>query len=88
MAWTKEHRAEYMKKYRAENKEQIRANKRYWLDRHREENRQYQRELYQKRKQRACTASADCSKCEYAYHDIGFNECAVDGVKPLERSEA
>ena len=50
MSWTKEHRAEYMKRYRAENKEQIRANKRYWLDRHREENRQYQRDRYQNNK--------------------------------------
>lgn len=31
MAWTKEYRAEYMKNYRAENRDQINANKRYWL---------------------------------------------------------
>lgn len=34
----------------------------------------------------ACTSSADCTECEYAYHDNGYNECSVDGVKPLERS--
>jgi hypothetical protein len=29
MAWTKEYRAEYMKKYREENREQLKANRAY-----------------------------------------------------------
>ena len=29
-----------------------------------------------------CTEGADCSTCEYCYHDGGYNECAVDGIKP------
>ena len=28
-----------------------------------------------------CTEGADCSTCEYCYHDGGYNECAVEGVK-------
>lgn len=29
-----------------------------------------------------CTEGADCSTCEHCYHDNGYNECAVEGVKP------
>lgn len=34
--WTKEYRAEYMKKWREENKEQIKANRRYYYQHHKE----------------------------------------------------
>lgn len=30
MAWTKEERAEYMKKYRQEHREELNASRRYW----------------------------------------------------------
>ena len=36
MAWTKEERAEYMKKYLEEHREQIKANRRYWHEHNRE----------------------------------------------------
>jgi hypothetical protein len=39
MAWTKEERAEYMKRYRQENRERINASKRYWLRLNRERER-------------------------------------------------
>ena len=29
-----------------------------------------------------CTDSDDCSACEHCYLDGGYNECAVDGIKP------
>lgn len=31
-----------------------------------------------------CTADGvDCSTCEHCYPDGGYNECAVDGIKPI-----
>lgn len=39
MAWTKEYRAEYMKRYRQENRELINASKRYWRRLNREKER-------------------------------------------------
>ena len=50
MSWTKEYRAEYMKKYREKNREQINANKRYWLKRHPERASEDSRKYYEKHK--------------------------------------
>lgn len=47
---TKEERAEYMKKYRDENREQINANKRYWYKQNRERLVKKQREQYRAKK--------------------------------------
>lgn len=43
MAWTKEQRAEYMKRYRQENRERINANQRYWYRIHLEQERERSR---------------------------------------------
>ena len=37
MGWTKEERAEYMKKYRAKNRERLNENQRYWRRHNKEE---------------------------------------------------
>lgn len=44
--WTKEERAEYMKKYREEHRDQLNANKRYWYKQNRERLVKKQREAY------------------------------------------
>ena len=102
MAWSKEYRAEYMRRYREGHKAQAKANRRYyyrrnkakenanakiWFATHRERWNAYQRERLNRMKQQPCTSSADCTTCEYAYHDNGYNECSVDGVKPLGRRD-
>ena len=33
-----------------------------------------------------CTEDADCSTCEYCYFDGEYNECAVNGIKPIIRN--
>ena len=57
MAWTKEQRAEYMKKYRQENREQLNASRRYWyrlnLERERARSRACYKSYYEKHKDEA-----------------------------------
>lgn len=54
MAWTKEERAEYMKRYRQEHREELNASKRYWyrlnLERERERSRANAKIFYETHK--------------------------------------
>ena len=47
---TKDERREYMRNYRAENREQINANKRYWLKRNPEKVKAQAKKAYEKHK--------------------------------------
>ena len=50
MAKTKEERAAYMKRYRAENLDRLRANRRYYYKQHKEKEKAYQKSYYDEHK--------------------------------------
>jgi hypothetical protein len=84
--WTIEQRAEYMKRYREEHQDQIKANKRYWHKKHPNKSNEYFKKYYEAHKNEP-EFKAKRKEAQKRWRENHRDECAVDGVKPLERSK-